>query len=135
MELSRIISESDISYLKEAASIVAEKLAVKVLSDPDGGMVMVRHIDPLENTPFHLGEAYVTECKVEVDGLLGYGCVLGYEQDRALYAAILDAVVGNHHPVSEELAGILEMAEAALTGKRREESRYIGSTKVDFEVR
>ena len=70
MEHSEIVAEGGEEALREIAELIVNRLPVKVLKPPAPGMVMVRQVDPLENVFFLLGETYVTECEVEVDGLL-----------------------------------------------------------------
>jgi alpha-D-ribose 1-methylphosphonate 5-triphosphate synthase subunit PhnG len=132
---SGIMAEGDLATVRAMAEEVTQYLPVRVLKAPAPAMVMVRHAEPLENTPFHLGEAYVTECEVEVDGRLGYGCVLGPNEERALCAAIVDAVVGSGHPIASQLRILLEQERARLEAERLQEARAVGGTRVDFEVR
>ena len=96
---------------------------------------MVRQHDPLENIFFLLGEAFVTECEVEVDGLLGYGCVLGSGEERALCGALVDAVIGGGHAMAGEILPLLESEEHRIQQTRDAESRAVASTRVNFEVR
>ena len=141
MDYSEIVAEASAEATREMADRVARLLPVKVLKPPAPGMVMVRHVDPLENTLFFLGEAYVLECEVEVDGLLGYGCTLGSgdtaggDEERALCAALVDAVVGGQHPLAAELEPLLEAEAARITARREAEARATASTRVSFEVR
>jgi len=149
MDYSEIVAEASVEATREMADRVAQLLPVKVLRPPAPGMVMVRHADPLENTLFFLGEAYVLECEVEVDGLLGYGCTLGAnaaagangngapgaDDVRALCAALVDAVVGGGHPLASELERLLQAEAARITARREEEARATASTRVSFEVR
>ena len=76
MDYSEIAAEGDLEAVREIAQAIVNRLPVRILKPPSPGMVMVKQIDPLENTQFLLGEAYVTECEVDVEGLPGYGCVL-----------------------------------------------------------
>ena len=140
MDYSEIVAEASAETVRELADLVVGRLPVKVLRAPAPGMVMVRHADPLDHTLFFLGEAYVLECDVEVDGLLGYGCTLGsgaagVGEERALCAALLDAVVGGQHPLASELALLLEAEASRIAARREEESRATASTRVSFEVR
>jgi phosphonate C-P lyase system protein PhnG len=135
LDHSEIAAEGSLAALRALAEEVARSLPVRVLRVPAPAMVMVRQVDPLDNTPFYLGEAYVTECEAEVDGRPGYGCVLGPSEERALCAAILDAVVGTGHPLAARLAGPLEQERERLKAERLQEARAVGGTRVDFEVR
>ncbi len=135
MHHSEIVAEGSLESITAIAEAIANALPVRVLKPPVPGMVMVRHVDPLENTLFLLGEAFVTECEVEVDGLLGYGCVLGRGDERALCAALVDAVIGGAHAFAAEVLPLLEAEQARIETGRDLESRAAASTRVSFEVR
>jgi alpha-D-ribose 1-methylphosphonate 5-triphosphate synthase subunit PhnG len=135
MEHSEIVAEASPEAVREIAELIANRLPVKVLKPPSPGMVMVRHAEPLENIFFLLGEAFVTECEVEVDGELGYGCVLGSGEERALCGALVDAVMGSRHPFAGEVARLLEAEQQRIEARREAESRAVASTRVNFEVR
>ncbi len=138
MDMSEIVAEGDLGALKKIAGLVADTLPVDVLKDPDGAMVMVRHRDPLEHTPFYLGEVYVTECEVRVDGEFGYGCIVGTGVERALYGALLDAysrLPGERRGgIEEAVSTMLAAEERGIRRRWAEEAGRIASTKVDFEV-
>ena len=135
MEYSEIIADGGEETLREIAELIVGRLPVKVLKPPAPGMVMVQQHDPLENIFFLLGEAFVTECEVEVDGLLGYGCVLGSGEERALCGALVDAVVGSGHAMAGEIIPLLEAEEGRIRQRRDAESSAVASTRVNFEVR
>ena len=135
MEYSEIIADGGDEALREIAELIVNRLPVRVLKPPAPGMVMVRQHDPLENIFFLLGEAFVTECEVEVDGLLGYGCVLGSGEERALCGALVDAVIGGGHAMAGEILPLLESEEHRIQQTRDAESRAVASTRVNFEVR
>jgi len=135
MEHSEIVAEGGDKALREIAELIVNRLPVKVLKPPAPGMVMVRQVDPLENVFFLLGETYVTEREVEVDGLLGYGCVLGSGKERALCGALVDAVIGGTHPIAAEVQPLLEAEEQKIRARREAESSAVASTRVNFDVR
>lgn len=135
MDHSEIAAEGELDAVREIAQVIVNRLPVRVLKSPSPGMVMVRQVDPLENIQFLLGEAYVTECEVEVGGLPGYGCVLGSGEDRALCSALLDAVIGGGHAMAAELAPLLEAEERRIRSRWEAESRAAATTRVSFEVR
>jgi alpha-D-ribose 1-methylphosphonate 5-triphosphate synthase subunit PhnG len=135
MEYSQIAAEGGAEAVREIAQTIVDRLPVRMLKPPSAGMVMVRQIDPLENIPFLLGEAYVTECEVEVDGRAGYGCVLGSDEERALCSALLDAVFGGGHPAAADFASLLEAEEKRIRQRWEAESTAAASTRVSFETR
>ena len=135
MDPCEIVAEASPEAARNIAEAILGRWDVKILKFPTPGMVMVRHSDPLENTLFLLGEAYVTECEVEVDGRLGYGAALGSEEERAMCAALVDAVLGSGRPAAPEIAALLEAERLRIEQRRREESRSVASTRVSFDVR
>jgi len=135
MDHSEIAAEGDLQAVRDIAEAIVNRLPVRILSAPGPGMVMVRQVDPLENTVFLLGEAYVTQCEVEVDGLPGYGCVLGSDRERALCSALLDALVAGGHAMAGELAPLLEAEEKKVRARWEADSRAIDTTRVNIEVR
>ncbi len=135
MNYSQVTAEGRLEKLKEMAEGIVIELPCQIIQNPSPGMVMVKHIDPIEKTPFYLGEAFVTQCEVEIGGSLGYGCVLGDEPERALYGAILDAVLGNGIAVPEKVKRLLEEEADEIQQGWSSESRQISRTKVNFDVK
>lgn len=148
MHYSEIVAEGSLDALKAIADEIAMRLSVRVLKAPAPGMVMVRHVDPLETTRFLLGEVFVTECEVEVDGRLGYGCVAGLAEERALCGALVDAVFGGisardsaaprgpvSHTIALDLEPLLDAERVRIEARWDAEGRAVASTRVNFEVR
>jgi phosphonate C-P lyase system protein PhnG len=135
MEYTQICAEGDLTLLGGIAEYISDNANVHVVKKPSPAMVMVRHTDPLEKTPFHLGEAYVTECEVEVEGVIGYSCVLGQESERALYGALIDAVQSAKTELKNRVNLMLERVGKALEKKWESEAKEVSGTKVDFDVR
>ena len=135
MDHSEIAAEGSIEGVTLIAKAIERDFSVRVLKPPAPAMVMVRHAEPLENILFLMGEAFVTECEVEVDGIPGYGCTLGEAPVRALCGALLDAVVGGGHAAAAKVLPLLEAEEALIRERWTEESRGAASTRVNFEVR
>lgn len=135
MELSQIIAEGEISQLKTIAELIVDTLPCKVITQPAPGMVMIKHVDPLEKDPFYLGEAFVTQCEVEIEGNLGYSCVLGNDSERALYGAIIDSVLGNSQIVSAKIIPLLKSEEENILARLTFENKKISQTRVNFDVK
>ena len=135
MDYAEIVAEGEVQAVIAALEAVMNALTVKMIRAPAPAMVMVKRVDPVQRTPFYLGEAYVMECEVEVDGFRGYGCVLGESEERALCAAIADAVIAGGHPNAAEMMALLESEAARIEERWEAESRAVASTRVSFEVR
>ncbi|MBZ4653818.1 MAG: phosphonate lyase system protein PhnG [Peptococcaceae bacterium] len=135
MDYSLIVATGDLEKLKAIAEFIVESHPFKITTEPSPGMVMIRVIDPLEKTPFYLGEAFVTQCEVEIDGNLGYGCVMGYEEERALYGAILDAIMGNDHELASKVRPMLALVEKEILQRYEKETKKVARTRVNFDVK
>lgn len=135
MNYSQIAAIGNLEKLKAIAEFIVESHPLKITSEPSPGMVMVKVVDPLENTPFYLGEAFVTQCEVEIDGNLGYGCVMGQEEERATYGAILDAIVGNDHELAGKVRPMLALVEEEILQRFEKETRKATRTRVNFDVK
>ncbi len=131
MDHSQIVAEGRAQAVREMGELVAARLEVIVLRAPTPAMIMVSRVDPLQRTPFSRGAAYATECEVEVDGRHGYGCFLDANEERALYGAIVDGVVGTGHPLAAEIAPLLEAEEAHIRERWRKEGKAAAPAKID----
>lgn len=108
--------------LLDLAEQLASSQAVAVVEPPRGGTVMVELESPVG--PFCFTEAVVTTALVTVDEREGWGCVLGWDEEGALAAALLDAA-------GAEAAA--QLAEAALEderGARELTQRAVAATRV-----
>ncbi|HEX4211698.1 MAG TPA: phosphonate C-P lyase system protein PhnG [Candidatus Dormibacteraeota bacterium] len=108
--------------LQEAVAVV-RRSRVEVIRPPAAGSVMLELDSPVGS--FCLTEVVVTSAEVRVDGGTGWACVLGFDEEAAVAAAILDGSAG---PTAERLA------EAALTEEAEqaeEEARMAAATRVD----
>ncbi|MCX7709161.1 MAG: phosphonate C-P lyase system protein PhnG [Clostridia bacterium] len=135
MHYSQVIAEGRIEKLRDIADTIVNHVPCRIISNPSPGMVMVKHTDPLEKTPFYLGEAFVTQCEAEVDGCMGYGCVLGDEPERAVFGAIIDAVLGNKNRMAPSVNPMIEEEARFIKDQWTRESRQISKTKVNFDVK
>jgi phosphonate C-P lyase system protein PhnG len=100
---------------------------------PRAGLVMVTVRDPFD-TPFHLGEALVSEAEVEFDGHTGYGAVCGDEPEQALLLAAVAAVErSGRTAVLNAIAAPLDQLEAKSADRKALSSRLAAATEVRFE--
>ena len=110
------------SEVMDAAEEVASRDGVDVVTPPSAGSVMLELASPVGD--FCFTEVVVTTVEVRVAGSPGWACVLGYDEEAALAAAVLDAVQG---PDVEQLA---ERALATEARRNEEEARSVASTRV-----
>lgn len=133
MEYSEIAAEGRLENLKIIAEKVADMFPLRVITPPSYGMIMIQHTDPIEKTPFYLGEAFVTKCEVDIKGNIGFGCVLGDDPERALYSAIIDAAIETAE--MSQIEPYLKREEAFILEKWHLEEAQIAKTKVNFDVK
>jgi phosphonate C-P lyase system protein PhnG len=109
-------------------------LNLQELKEPETGLVMLTALDCYQH-PFHLGELLVTRAELAFDGIRAHATVMGDAAEKALLAAMLNAVL--RHDLAEELStGFREAWPpiAADARSRIEEERMVAaSTKVAFE--
>lgn len=137
MEAARryeILAEAEISVLRRWAEAVTATHQVLVLKPPNVCLVHLQARDPVQGGAFFLGEVLISECRVEIDGTFGYGCALGEDYERALCAAIIDAAVNLHHPLSASIGQDLEGQRMEIRQRRLAQMHLSGRTRVDFDV-
>lgn len=130
-----VVAEGRIEKLKEIAEKIVEKMPCKIISQPSPGMIMIKNIDPLEKTYFYMGEAFVTKCEVEVGGNMGFGCVIGDEPERAIYGAIIDAVIDKDFDGKEQIQKMLSDEDSYLNQEWDKYYSQVSKTKVNFNVK
>ncbi len=99
--------------LLDLAELVAARGA-QVVEPPRAATVMIRLRGPVGT--FCLTEAVVTTAEALVDGHLGWGCVLGWDEEGALACALLAAGRPDGAP---------ELAQAALADEEAERRRRL----------
>ncbi|MER2057727.1 MAG: phosphonate C-P lyase system protein PhnG [Niallia sp.] len=121
---------------------LAEKLAkqmddlyeVKVIQEPENGLVMMKVRETSKKTLFYPGEVLVTECKVQVKDRIGIGIVSGDQPELAHHLAVIDAAFQADLPETYEWVELLEQEEQNILIKRAAENQSILKTKVNFET-
>ncbi|NBN65990.1 phosphonate C-P lyase system protein PhnG [Pannonibacter tanglangensis] len=107
--------------------------AHELVRAPETGLVMVRGRMGGTGAPFNLGEVTVTRCVVRLEnGIAGSSYVMGRSKQKALHAALVDALWQSPELTEaverEILAPLASEAEAADATVRAETA----ATKVDF---
>ena len=133
---ARLLAAMDIAGSDDVAAMLDRLWPLGefcVQQTPRAGLVMVTVRDPFD-TPFHLGEALVSEAEVEFDGHTGYGAVCGDEPEQALLLAAVAAVErSGRTAVLNAIAAPLDQLEAKSAGAKALCSRLAAATEVRFE--
>jgi alpha-D-ribose 1-methylphosphonate 5-triphosphate synthase subunit PhnG len=117
MDYAMLTEEGNIDTLKEICDIIQRMLPCEIICESSPGIMKISHLDTHEKTHRHIGETKATYCEVEVDGNAGFGCIQGYDAKRALYAALIDSVMFNNHPITSYIAHLLDELENQVLEK------------------
>ncbi len=134
-DTSELIAEGSPEILRSAGRLLAELPGSLVLKEPVQGMYAMVHRDKVGDQPFFLGDVLVTSAEAEVNGELGFSCVLGDEPERARWGAFVDAGIRSRHAASEELESIIDALRTELESRRERERAMVSATTVSFDVR
>ena len=106
---------------------------VRVLREPEVGLVMLRGRIGSSGAPFNVGEATVTRAVVQLtSGETGYGYCLGRATRRAQLAATIDAF-GQHREFGPRIrAALAQITEPRLEGQARCAAEQTAATRVNF---
>lgn len=113
---------------------ILKRYEVKMIDEPNNGLVMVKARETAKRSLFYFGEVLVTECKVLINGHLGIGVIKGHDPDKAYNLAVIDAAYNAGLKETERWTEILLAEEVAVNSKQREIDNKILRTKVNFET-
>lgn len=119
---------------EELAHIINETYQVKVIQEPESGLVMLKVRETSQKSLFYPGEVLVTECKVQIEGTIGIGIVTGDQQDLAYNLAVIDAAFEADLPETNGWMEALENEEKVIEEQRAAANQSILKTKVNFET-
>ncbi|GIN63581.1 hypothetical protein J27TS8_35740 [Robertmurraya siralis] len=131
---TEILINGSRTLVEQLAQTIADNYRVKVIQEPEHGLVMMKVRETSKKSLFYLGEAFVTECKVQVEGVVGMGIVIGDQQDLAYKLAIIDAAIEAQLAETDEWSKLLESEEEKILKARKLEDQSILKTKVQFET-
>lgn len=124
----------DTTLVGHAEAVLNGDTLVEIRQEPTPQLVMQRVREPVEASPFNLGEVLVTAAEVAVDGARGFAMVPGKAEAKAVSGAIVDAAVEADHPRSAEIADDLRAAVEAREERRAHEWTESRATTVEFDT-
>jgi len=131
---TEILIDCDIEKLEEMAKIIETKHNIEILEEPNSGLIMVKMRESAQKHLFYLGEVFVTECKVMLDGVIGLGIIKGAHKKRANYLAIIDAAYNAKVRETKDLDLMIKEEKLKIDEKKALICKQILKTKVDFET-
>lgn len=133
-ERTEILAKSDVKALKKMASVIGKAHFVEKIEDSNSGLVMVKMRESGQKHLFYLGEVFVTECKVLINGVMGLGIIRGAHLKKAYYMAVIDAAYNAQVKEVIKLDDMLLTAKGKIDEQKSLEVSRILKTKVDFET-
>lgn len=138
--MSTLSQETRKSYMGVLARARPERLRALMpnlpahdwLRRPEIGTTMVQGRIGATGAPFNLGEMTVTRCALKLsDGTVGHAYVQGRDQDHALRAAIVDALMQT--PSLDDIeARVLAPLRTEEAEKKAARAEKAAATKVEF---
>ena len=129
----RVLAEAAESELVMLVGELGALPAHDNVRPPETGLVMVRGRVGGDGAPFNLGEATVSRAAVRLaSGELGFGYVLGRNQEKARLVALCDALWQSRRYRSVMEDGILAPLRARVAARRQQADAQTAATRVDF---
>ncbi|GLH77544.1 phosphonate metabolism protein PhnG [Bradyrhizobium sp. SSBR45G] len=103
------------------------------LRAPESGLVMVRGRAGGDGAPFNLGEATVSRAAVRLQsGEVGFGYVLGRDDDKARLIALCDALLQSPDHAEAIETRVVAPLRAQMQAGRDRSAAEAAATRVDF---
>jgi alpha-D-ribose 1-methylphosphonate 5-triphosphate synthase subunit PhnG len=125
MDYTRYAEEGCLNILKEICEAITGRLELKIVIKPEVGAMVISQTYPHGEAFLHTTQQLATYCEVEIDGYHGCGCVQGSEPERAYYAAVIDAVMWNVHPVLSDIAPLIKILEDDISAKWKNQRKEL----------
>ncbi|MBA1335515.1 MAG: hypothetical protein HPY66_1140 [Firmicutes bacterium] len=119
---------------KLLADEIINKYPVTTIQKPDNGLIMLKMRESSQKKLFYLGEVLVTECKVQVAGVLGVGIVQDDKPEMAYHLAVIDAAYNAGLAETEKWERILVEEEKRILDREANERVSLLKTRVNFET-
>jgi alpha-D-ribose 1-methylphosphonate 5-triphosphate synthase subunit PhnG len=131
---TEILINGSQKLVEDMAHCIKDQYQVKVIQEPESGLVMLKVRETSQKSLFYPGEVLVTECKVQIDGRIGIGIVTGDQTELSYNLAVIDAAYENMLPETIGWMKLLEDEEKVIQEQRAAANHSILKTKVNFET-
>ncbi len=135
--VSHVLSLSDPRQVQAIAEqILAQHPAeaVSMISGPKLAMVQLRMQESVANSAFNAGEILVTEVRLELNGIFGFGMIIGDDPLHATALAVIDAALRNPAEPHADIHAAIATLTQQLRDQHTEQFAASASTKVDFDI-
>jgi len=117
---------------EKLAKKIEEKYDIRTIDEPNNGLVMIKMRETAKKQLFYLGEVLVTEAKININGHLGMGIVVGDNEELAVNLEIIDGAYKANLKEIDAWEELLLNEEKLIKEKEDKLSQKILETKVDF---
>jgi alpha-D-ribose 1-methylphosphonate 5-triphosphate synthase subunit PhnG len=131
---TEILALMDESKLQEIYTKIDSKYDIEMIEEPSNALVMVKMRESAKKHLFYLGEVYVTECKVMIDGELGLGVIKGEKPNKSKYMAAIDAAYNANLEVLDVIDDMIMNEKKDIDVTKQQRINKILETKVNFET-
>lgn len=129
----RLLVEAGTNELAQLLAGVGELPGHEDVREPETGLTMVRGRIGGDGAPFNVGEATVSRAAVRLEtGEIGFGYVLGRDQEKARLVALGDALFQNEGYCARIEDNVLSPLRARLEAERQAVAAQTAATRVDF---
>jgi alpha-D-ribose 1-methylphosphonate 5-triphosphate synthase subunit PhnG len=129
----RLLVEAGTNELAQLLAGVGEQPGHEDVRQPETGLAMVRGRIGGDGAPFNVGEATVSRAAVRLEtGEIGFGYVLGRDQEKARLVALCDALFQNERYGARIEDNVLSPLRARLEAERQAVAAQTAATRVDF---
>jgi alpha-D-ribose 1-methylphosphonate 5-triphosphate synthase subunit PhnG len=131
---TEILIKGSRNIAKRLSEEIEAKYEVRIIEEPNCGLVMIKMREGAQNSLFYLGEILVTEAKVQINNKLGIGILSGNDEELSYYLAVVDAAYNAGLKEVEDWEEILIKEEITIEEELQKEQNKILMTKVNFDT-
>jgi len=130
----KVLIDGNSKIAEQLAAVIKSNYKINVLDVPNNGLVMLKMRENAKQSLFYIGEVAVIEARVEVQGSIGLGVLIGSDSQLAYNLAVIDAAYNANLPEILSWRDILLAEEGLIEKKIKSKTASILKTKVNFET-
>lgn len=132
--ISRILIDGEHELLQKLSEEIEQNYTVTMIKPPEKSLVMTKAKDSVSQQPFYVGEVLVTECTVSINGIYGFGILMGEDAERSYQLAVVDGAFQAGLPETKAWDALLLVEEQnTLLGHKLVYAQAM-KTKVNFDT-
>lgn len=131
---TEILVKGSLNIAEKLCRDIESKYAVKILDEPNYGLVMIKMREESQKSLFYLGEVFVTEAKVQINGKIGIGIVIGNKPSLSYWLSVIDAAYNADLDEVKAWEEILGNEDKKIKEVIRNEHAKLLMTKVNFDT-